>query len=168
MVRRRWAALGAVAALAAGLFVGSLVGGVAIASHQFSDVPDGNPFHDDIAWMNDNNIANGFGDGTYRPGAPVSRQAMAAFMHRLAGEYSVQTSVLNPGSANNFEHEATCSDGGTALAGGGRVQGVVGNVMLTDSYRDPPGKWVARWEVEDNGVADPTSITVFVLCGPPA
>jgi hypothetical protein len=29
-------------------------------------------------------ISEGYEDGTYRPSLPVSRQAMSAFMHRLA------------------------------------------------------------------------------------
>lgn len=58
----------------------------AYASHDFSDVPDSNTFHDDISWLADSGITNGFPDGTYHPTDPVSRQAMAAFMRRLAGQ----------------------------------------------------------------------------------
>jgi hypothetical protein len=56
------------------------------ASHQFNDVPDSNQFHDDIEWMADNGIADGFADGGYHPNAAVTRQAMAAFLHRLSGD----------------------------------------------------------------------------------
>jgi hypothetical protein len=74
--------------------VGSaLLGGVAVASHDFNDVPNANPFHDDIAWMAENGIASGFSDGGYHPDEPVSRQAMAVFLHRLSGEGSVPRSV---------------------------------------------------------------------------
>ena len=59
-------------------------GGV-LASHQFSDVPDDHPFHDEIGWMADAEITGGFADGTFRPTNPVTRMAMAAFMMRLAG-----------------------------------------------------------------------------------
>jgi hypothetical protein len=52
----------------------------------FSDVPPGHPFFDDVAWASSEGIAGGFEDGTYRPSAPVSRQAMAAFLYRMAGE----------------------------------------------------------------------------------
>lgn len=62
------------------------VGSVAFASHDFSDVPTSHPFHDDISWMAATGISEGFADGTYRPGEPVTRQAMAAFMRRLAGD----------------------------------------------------------------------------------
>lgn len=55
----------------------------AIASHQFTDVDNTNIFHDDIAWMYDNAITFGYGDGTYGPDDNVTRGQMAAFMHRL-------------------------------------------------------------------------------------
>jgi hypothetical protein len=54
------------------------------ANDVFDDVPDSNVFHDDITWMADNEIAEGFADGGFHPTAPVSRQAMSAFMHRQA------------------------------------------------------------------------------------
>jgi Tol biopolymer transport system component len=51
----------------------------------FADVHPDSPFNDDIAWAADNSITTGYPDGTFRPGAPVTRQAMAAFLYRLAG-----------------------------------------------------------------------------------
>jgi hypothetical protein len=58
------------------------LGGAAYASHQFSDVSNGHPFHEEIAAIADAGITTGFEDGTYRPSQPVSRGAMAAFMSR--------------------------------------------------------------------------------------
>jgi hypothetical protein len=52
----------------------------------FSDVPPSHPFFDDISWAAAEGIADGFEDGTYRQSLPVSRQAMAAFLYRMAGE----------------------------------------------------------------------------------
>jgi hypothetical protein len=49
----------------------------------FSDVTSANPFADDIYWLVDNGITTGYADGTFRPGAVVTRQAMAAFVYRL-------------------------------------------------------------------------------------
>jgi hypothetical protein len=53
---------------------------------QFSDVPEGHPFEDAIAWASIAGIANGFPDGTFRPGDEVTRQAVAAWVWRYAGE----------------------------------------------------------------------------------
>jgi uncharacterized protein YkwD len=49
----------------------------------FRDVPSTHAFADEIAWMADAGITTGYEDGTYRPGSPVTRQAMSAFMQRL-------------------------------------------------------------------------------------
>lgn len=51
-----------------------------------SDVPMGEPFHTAIAWGVDEGIVGGYPDGTFRPTAPVSRQAMVVFLWRLSGE----------------------------------------------------------------------------------
>ena len=51
----------------------------------FADVPTDHPFCPEIRWMADEGISTGYVDGTYRPAAPVTRQAMAAFLYRLAG-----------------------------------------------------------------------------------
>jgi len=53
---------------------------------EFDDVATNHPFAAEISWLVDEDITTGFGDGTFRPGAAVSRQAMAAFLHRTAEE----------------------------------------------------------------------------------
>jgi hypothetical protein len=75
---RRVVFVGAICLLAA---VSGAIG--AYASHRFIDVPTSNPFHEEIDWMAEKGITTGFGDGTYRPGEAVTRQAMAAFLNRL-------------------------------------------------------------------------------------
>ena len=50
----------------------------------FTDVPITHAFCSEILWMKDEGISEGFDDGTYRPGIAVTRQAMSAFMARLA------------------------------------------------------------------------------------
>ncbi len=52
----------------------------------FSDVCAGHPFEAAIVWIDGEGIAGGYQDGTYRPGATVSRQAMASFLYEMAGE----------------------------------------------------------------------------------
>lgn len=51
----------------------------------FSDVPPGHPFYTEIEWMAEEGLADGYADGSYGAVLPVSRQAMAAFLNRLAG-----------------------------------------------------------------------------------
>lgn len=52
----------------------------------FTDVGPGHPFETPIRWMADEGITTGYQDGSFRPGAPVTRQSAAAFLHRLEGE----------------------------------------------------------------------------------
>ena len=54
----------------------------------FVDVGVGADFYDDIVWMATSCLSTGWPDGTYRPGLSMSRQAMAAFLWRLAGSPS--------------------------------------------------------------------------------
>lgn len=64
-------------------FSGSPVG-AAVA--QFADVPPGTPFHAEIGWLAGLGITAGYdapaGVMHYRPGASVTRDAMAAFLYR--------------------------------------------------------------------------------------
>ena len=59
-----------------------------LAAHVFDDVPDSNTFHDDIAWLADNEVTLGcVPDGSlYCPSEAVTRQQMAGFMRRLVGD----------------------------------------------------------------------------------
>lgn len=51
----------------------------------FVDVPVTHVFCGEITWLVEAGITQGFGDGSFRPNEPVSRQAMSAFLHRMAG-----------------------------------------------------------------------------------
>jgi lysophospholipase L1-like esterase len=57
----------------------------ALAPGEFVDVPPSSAFHGDISWVALRGIATGWPDGTFRPGLGVTREAMAAFLYRLAG-----------------------------------------------------------------------------------
>ena len=59
----------------------------------FVDVGAGHPFCREVRWLVTEGIATGYEDGTFRGGAPVSRQAMAAFLYRLASEAPDPTDV---------------------------------------------------------------------------
>jgi hypothetical protein len=61
-----------------------VVGGAAVASHQFSDVATSNDFHDEIDWLVDSGVTGGCGSGKYCPKGTVTREQMAAFMYRLS------------------------------------------------------------------------------------
>lgn len=52
----------------------------------FSDVDGSHPFHAAITWAAEQGLVNGYPDGTFRGGNKVSRQALVAFLWRMADE----------------------------------------------------------------------------------
>ena len=61
-----------------------LAGEPAVYGSSFSDVPASAYYAKAVAWAARQGIATGFSDGTFRPGLPVSRQQLAAFLWRYA------------------------------------------------------------------------------------
>ncbi|GAA1745086.1 cutinase family protein [Aeromicrobium alkaliterrae] len=63
---------------------------VAPAVSPFADVPTTHVFYQQMAWLADRKISTGYvepgGATTFRPGQPVLREQMAAFLFRLAGD----------------------------------------------------------------------------------
>lgn len=51
----------------------------------FTDVPPGHLFYNPIRWLVQENIASGYEGGTFGPTVPVSRQAFAQFLYKMAG-----------------------------------------------------------------------------------
>ncbi|WP_143338299.1 S-layer homology domain-containing protein [Demequina sp. NBRC 110054] len=49
-----------------------------------------------ISWLGANEIAKGYADGSFRPGVKVSRQQMASFLYRLAGEPDFDVPSTSP------------------------------------------------------------------------
>ncbi|MCC5952438.1 MAG: S-layer homology domain-containing protein [Acidimicrobiia bacterium] len=100
----------------------------AYATQTFSDVPDTNPFFDEIEWMADTGISTGFPDGTYRPAEPVSRQAMSAFMQRLYD--------LNVGNGNTSQQtQATFNVTSLSTGAGGgwtNIPGVSNPIVIPE------------------------------------
>ena len=63
----------------------------------FPDVPASHPFCGEIAWLKAQGIAGGYADGTFRPSAPVARDAMAAFVYRfVTGEDAAAKPATRP------------------------------------------------------------------------
>ncbi len=101
-----------------------------MAADHFSDVPDDHRFAVEIGWLVSEGVTTGFEDGTFRPTNPVTRQAMAAFLHR----YTTGTPAdpgpdpAHPRAGDNWELLGCTNEAGTC--------------------RYPPGAWV---ELETRG-----------------
>ncbi|MBG6181050.1 S8 family serine peptidase, partial [Arthrobacter sp. CAN_A1] len=66
----------------------------------FKDVPVGTQFHQEMSWLAAEGISTGWteanGTRTYRPLTSVNRDAMAAFMYRMAGSPSYTAPARSP------------------------------------------------------------------------
>lgn len=93
--RRRVGRRGAflIGAVTASLITGTVA---FAAGNTFSDVPPGHPFATEIGRVGGACIAGGYGDGTYRPNDPVTRQAMAAFLSRTGSAVFEGVSNFGP------------------------------------------------------------------------
>ena len=49
-----------------------------------------------MTWLHSKGIATGYSDGTFRPGNPVNRDAMAAFMYRFKGSPAYTAPTTSP------------------------------------------------------------------------
>ena len=104
-----------------------------LASHQFSDVPDSNPYHADIDALVDSGVTTGCGGGKYCPSAFVTRGEMAAFMNRLGALQAGKTPVVNADKIDGLDS--------TDLLGGGSGMGDVvaaGRVGALGGLTTPP------------------------------
>ena len=61
----------------------------------FSDVYEDTYHSSEIGWLASSGVSTGFPDGTFRGGAPVARQDMAAFLYRLAGSPAYEPSAAD-------------------------------------------------------------------------
>jgi hypothetical protein len=75
---------------------------IALAAHQFGDVPNSNPFHTDIAALVNSGVTAGCGGGNYCPKAEVTREQMAAFLNRLGALAPDKTPVVNAAKLDGY------------------------------------------------------------------
>ena len=59
-------------------------GSPAVGGADFADVSPGQYYASAVAWASANGIVNGYSDGTFRPGAAITREQLAAFLYRYA------------------------------------------------------------------------------------
>ena len=95
----------------------------ALAIHQFTDVPDANPFHGDIAAISGAGITSGKtcvppgAPPTYCPTEGITREAMAAFVHRGFGR-AASAIVFNQVLTDSFADLDTLTITTGGVAGG--------------------------------------------------
>ena len=103
--------------LAVALAVALAVPGVALASHQFGDVPSSHPFHNAIDRVADAAITGGCGSGNYCPNANVTRGQMAAFLARTGGRAAYGYDFGSVASSDPTEVVTVTITAGSATGG---------------------------------------------------
>jgi len=157
---------------------------VAIASHQFSDVPTNHRFHDDIDAIADAGVTVGCGGGKYCPDAFVTRGQVAAFLNRLGALAEGTTPVVNADRVDGLDASAfmpaatyiiveeasvlagetnglnvSCDDGDRVLSGG--LFDVELPTHVTDNYPFDTDTWEAF--LLNTGLND-DEFSLHVLC----
>jgi len=96
----------------------------------FADVPVDHPFYTEISWLAQQGISTGWqladGRRVYRPGAQVTREALATFLHRLAGTPHATRALefADVGTGHPF-HDAIAWLAGAGISTGWDVGGAV-------------------------------------------
>jgi len=72
--------------------------------NEFSDVTRNSWFYWYVAWAFANDLVSGYADGTFRPGAPITRQEYAAMVARAGGVRNAGN--LNFGDADQIDNWA--------------------------------------------------------------
>jgi hypothetical protein len=90
------------------LIVALHVGGrVALANHQFSDVPTSAGYHDFVDFLVDNGLTSGCGIGLFCPGSAVTRAQLAIFLEKLVVGGACSPDMVKSGPTCIDKYEAS-------------------------------------------------------------
>lgn len=105
------------------------------AGSEFSDVPAGSYYADAVAWARENGVVSGVGNNRFAPREPLSRQQLAAMLHRYA-EYKGY-SITADNNLSAFPDAAQVSGYAAApmrwAVGAGIISGSDGRLMPNTS-----------------------------------
>ncbi len=162
-----------------------IIPALAVASSTFDDVSDGNIFHDDIAWLDANDITDGCnpaqGNTNFCPEDFVTREQMAKFLHRLVLNVGVEGPPGADGGVSGYEIVAGTGSGvvsgentvtavcpGDKVAvGGGHVLSEIEDIhqlVITESYPTADDTWTVT--ADSNG--KDYALGAYVICVTPA
>ncbi|WP_061808952.1 S-layer homology domain-containing protein [Rossellomorea vietnamensis] len=118
------------------MMVAGLLTPFSASAKSFSDVPTTHTFFDEITYLSDQEIINGFNEGTFAPSKPVTRAAAAAMIGRAIG-------------LDGEQRATTFEDVGQSNFASGYIQSAV-EAKVISGYTDgtyKPGKVVTRGEM---------------------
>lgn len=137
---------------------------VVLASHDFSDVPTGSTFHNDISRVKGAAITAGCGGGRYCPDDPVTRGQMAAFLSRTASRGAYDAGTLSPVPAAPTDL-AVVTVRGSNVPGGTALVQLTGTFWVSVAYGNDlncnPCEAAARIVQNGGGGSQFTYVQVF-------
>jgi hypothetical protein len=142
-----------------------LVPALVLANHQFSDVPTGASYHDEVETLVGAGITSGCGTGIYCPGSAVSRGQMAQFMVRGLGVASAGAGELAAAEAEEF-YVATVPIHTGGLPGGTGFVTVDADLSILDATEWCPCGII--FSVQDTETFETAPIMFMVVEGPTA
>jgi hypothetical protein len=151
------------------LVLAALAGAIAVAvpvawaSDLFGDVPDSNPFHDDIGALYRAGITNGCQPSPllFCPNDNITRQAEAAFVHRAAGRAGIGSTPNDVLIGDDLVDlgAVTLTIGGAT----GRTQFVKLDAAVTTYISDPTGCPCETAYVISDSLGNPVSNTHYLV-----
>lgn len=103
----------------------------------FSDVPGGTWYSDAVNWAAENGIVTGYGDGTFRPNAVITREQLAAVIFRYACANGLDAVTLEDNLG--FEDAESISEYAASAmnwcAGRGYIEGADGLIRPGDALK---------------------------------
>ena len=73
------------------------------SEHEFTDVAEEMYYAEAIAWAAENKIVEGHGDGTFGPDEPITREQIAAILHRYA-DYKALADEVEKDVPDEYDH----------------------------------------------------------------
>lgn len=135
----------------------------------FTDVAANQYYTGAVAWAAENGIVCGFGDGTFRPDAPVTRAQMATILHRYAAYAGLDRSAEQEltAFADAGAVPAYAADAMRWAVGGGLLQGVSATALAPAGTATRAQTAVVLWRLLDtaDGTAGAVKRTARYLLG---
>ena len=126
----------------------------------FKDVSQTQQFVEQMRWVHAMGISTGWADGTYRPLTPVNRDAMAAFMYRLAGSPKFMPPKQSPftdvATNNQFYKEISWLASEGISTGWVQPNGTKTFAPTTPVKRDAMAAFMYRFAQQGYGVVPPS------------
>lgn len=134
---------------------------IALANHQFSDVPTSSPFHTNISNLVGSGITAGCASSRYCPTSSVTREQMAAFLNRGLGRAGLGNGLIGFSEADNFYTATVQLDTGGASGG----IGFVTLAATITAFSDAPGVCPCRGNVflVDIATGEFSDVHLFVV-----